>query len=56
MVKLFANSGDTAQTPCSAVSDLDLYCLPITLLRVSRLQWVKNGSSCLFALYSYLRQ
>ena len=41
MAKLFANSGDPDQTPHSAASDLDLHCLPITLLRVSRLQWVK---------------
>ena len=27
----------------SAASDLGLHCLPITLLRVSRLQWVKEG-------------
>ena len=26
----------------SAASDLDLACLPINLLGVSRLQWVKN--------------
>ena len=36
MAKLFANSGD-----CAA-SDLGLHCLPITLLRVSRLLWVKQ--------------
>ena len=42
MAKLFANSGDPDQTPCSAASDLGLHCLPITLLRVSRLQWVKE--------------
>ena len=41
MAKLFANSGDPDQTPHSAASDLGLHCLPITLLRVSRLQWVK---------------
>ena len=41
MAKLFANSGDPDQTPHSAVSDLGLHCLPFTLLRVSRLQWVK---------------
>ena len=41
MAKLFANSGDPDQTPRSAASDLGLHCLPITLLRVSRLQWVK---------------
>ena len=40
MAKLFANSGDPDQTPRSAASDLGLHCLPITLLRVSRLQWV----------------
>ena len=42
MDKLFANSGDPDQTPRSAASDLGLHCLPITLLRVSRLQWVNN--------------
>ena len=42
MAKLFANIGDTDQTPHSAASDLDLYCLPVTLLRVSRLQWAKS--------------
>ena len=41
MAKLFANSGDPDQTSRSAASDLDLHCLPIILLRVSRLQWVK---------------
>ena len=40
MAKVFANSGDPDQTPRSAASDLGLHCLPITLLRVSRLQWV----------------
>ena len=35
-----ANSGDPDQTPRSAASDLGLHCLPITILRVSRLQWV----------------
>ena len=40
MAKLFANSGDPDQTPHSAASDLGLHCLPSTLLRVSRLQWV----------------
>ena len=42
MTKLFANSGDPDQTPRSAVSDLDLHCLPITILLVSRLQRVKE--------------
>ena len=45
MAKLFANSGDPDQTPDSAASDLGLHCLPITLLRVSRLQWVKDTLS-----------
>ena len=40
MVELFANSGDPYQMPHSAASDLGLHCLPITLLVVSRLQWV----------------
>ena len=41
MVKLFANHENPDQTPRSAVSDLGLHCLPITLLGVSLLQWVK---------------
>ena len=41
MAKPFANRGDPDQTPHSAASDVGLHCLPITLLRVSRLQWVK---------------
>ena len=40
MVELFANSGDPDQTSRFAASDLGLHCLPITLLEVSRLQWV----------------
>ena len=43
MVEVFANSEDPEQTPCSVASDLGLHCLPITLLRVSQLQWV-NGN------------
>ena len=39
-VKPFANSGDPDQTPRSAASDLGLYCLPVTLLGVLRLQLV----------------
>ena len=35
--KLFANNGDTDQTPLSAASDLGLHYLPVTLLRVSQL-------------------
>ena len=30
-----------------AASDLGLHCLPITLLRVSRLQWVKDLTECI---------
>ena len=41
MPKIFANSGDTDQTPHSVASDLGLHCLPIILLLGSRLQWVK---------------
>ena len=41
MAEVVANSEDPDQTPHSAVSDLGLNYLPITLLRVSRLQWVK---------------
>ena len=42
MAKLFANSGDPDQTPRSAASDPGLRCVPSTILRVSRLQWVKS--------------
>ena len=41
MAKLFTNSGDPEQKLHSVASDLGLHCLPITLLLVSRLQWVK---------------
>ena len=40
---VFANSGDPDQTPRSAASDLGLHYLPITPLRVSRLQRVKTS-------------
>ena len=40
MAKLFANSGDPDQRPCSAASNLGLHCLPVNRLGVSRLQWV----------------
>ena len=43
MVALFANSGNPDQTPHTAASDLGLHCLPITLLGISRLQWVKSN-------------
>ena len=51
MVEFFANSGDPYQKPHSAASDLGLHCLPITLLRVSRLKWVKELS-----VLKYLRK
>ena len=41
MAKLFANSGDPDQMPHSEASELGLYCLPITVLGVSSLQWGK---------------
>ena len=43
MVELLANSGDPYQMPCSAMSDLGLHCLQITLLGVSRLQQVYSS-------------
>ena len=42
MAEVFANSEDPDQMPHSAVSDLGLHCLPITLLGVSQLQWVRG--------------
>ena len=41
MVEVFANSEDPDQMQHSTASDLGLHCLPVTLLGVSRLQWVK---------------
>ena len=40
MVEPFTNRGDPEQMPHSVASDLGLHCLPVTLLGVSRLQWV----------------
>ena len=45
MVELFANSGDPYQTPRSVASDLCLHCLPVILLGVSRLQWIKKSDT-----------
>ena len=45
MAKLFANSGDPDQMLHSAASDLGLHCLPVTLLRVSQIQWVTHSIS-----------
>ena len=41
----YLQSVDPDQTPCSVASELGLHCLPITLLRVSRLQLVKKNST-----------
>ena len=53
MVKLFANSGDPDQMPCSVASDLGLHCLLVTYLGVSSLQCLKiysgMANSALFA-------
>ena len=45
MVELFANSGDPDQMLHSAMSDLGLHCLPMTLLGVSRLPVLKHIKS-----------
>ena len=42
MAKLLANSGDPDQMPHAVASDLSLHCLPVTLLGVFRLKWVKS--------------
>ena len=42
MAEVFANSEDPDQMWRSAASDLGLHCLPVTLLGVSRLQWVDS--------------
>ena len=57
MTKLFANSGDHDQTQCSAASDLGLHCLPVTLLQISRLQWVNlkfPSIICNFVPYEFV--
>ena len=41
MAKLFANNGGLDQMLHSVASDLGLLCLPLTLLGISRLKWVK---------------
>ena len=46
MAKHIANSGDPDQMPHSVATDLGLHCLPITLLWVSRLQWVNHKKGC----------
>ena len=39
---LFANSGETDQTPRYAASDLVLHCLPMSHKKDARLIWVKK--------------
>ena len=56
MVELFANSGDPDQTPRSAASDLGRHYLPITLLGVFRLQWVKKSRSVRKRTFGHVRQ
>ena len=53
MAKLFAKGGNPDQTPRFAASDLGQHCLPITLLRVSRLRWVKADSEDSVPMSSY---
>ena len=48
MAKLFANSADPDQGQHSVASDLDVHCLPITLLGISRLKWVADEKIVLF--------
>ena len=54
MAKLFANSGDPDQTPHFVASELGLHCLPITLVQISPLQWVKGKN--LLPLFSEGKQ
>ena len=57
-LSVFANSGDPDQMLYSVASDLGLHCLPVTLLGVSSLKWVKisfrivAGSIPLFLFFS----
>ena len=54
MVALYANSGDPDQTLGSEASDLGLHCL--TLLGVSRLQWVKKDHYLTFTTSGLMQQ
>ena len=57
MVILFANSEDPDQMPHSAVSDLGLHSLPITLLGVSPLQWVNaDNIQKFFLIFTHKKQ
>ena len=52
MSELKANSVDPDQTPRSAASDLGLYCLPVSLLRDTRLKWVNVVAHLLLSVSS----
>ena len=39
---LLANTVDPDQMPHNVASDLGLHCLPITLIQVSRQEWIKG--------------
>ena len=54
MAELFADSGDLDQMPHSAASDLGLYCLLVTCLGVSSLQWVNKTESLFILIKKYL--
>ena len=56
MAEVFANSEDSDQTPRSAASDLDLHCLPNTLLGVSRLQWVLKVTEIIDKINFFLEE
>ena len=49
-----ANSVDQDQMLSSAMSDLGLHCLPVALLGVSRLKWVKCFVVYLYFLYIFI--
>ena len=42
MAELLANSGDPDEMPQNVASDSGLHCLPVSLLGVSILKWVKE--------------
>ena len=51
MAKIFANREAPDQTPTSEATGLGLHCLPVTLLGVSRLKWVKERFNKLIYIY-----
>ena len=54
MSNLFTNTGDPDQMLHSVTSDLSLHSLQITLLEVSRLQWVKDNVSLGLEVFPFL--